>query len=361
MKLDLKILVFSFFLFSISLQAQEDNKIVIITLDGLRWQELFGGADSLLINNNRFVENVAGLKDEFWAKTKEERREKLFPFVWNFIAKEGVILGNRWKGNKVNLTNNMIFSYPGYNEILTGKADDDHINSNDKIYNPNKTILEIANFSKKYRGKVLAFGSWDVFPFILNEKRSEIPVNAGYRSSLSKNPSEKALFLDKIQQETPKRWAGVRFDVFAHNYAMEALKHEKPDVLYIAYGETDDFAHDGRYDEYLKSAHQTDKMIREVWEFVNSDTYYKGKTSILITTDHGRGTGIGENDTWRGHGTSIKDADQTWIMAFGNEIKPKGEITRKKQYYTNQFAPTVSKIIDLDIQFEAKPLPVLDN
>ena len=360
MKLDLKSLVFGFFILSISLQAQENDKLIIITLDGLRWQELFGGADSLLLNKDRFVENRSGLKDDFWAETKAERREKLFPFVWNFIAEEGVILGNRWEGNKVNLTNRMVFSYPGYNEILTGKADDDHINSNDKIYNPNKTILEIANFSNKYRRKVLAFGSWDVFPFILNEKRSEIPVNAGYRSSLSKNPSEKALFLDKIQQETPKRWGGVRFDVFTHNYAMEALKHEKPDVLYIAYGETDDFAHDGRYDEYLRSAHRTDKMIQDIWEFVNSDSYYKGKTSILITTDHGRGAGTGENDTWRGHGTSIKDADQVWIMALGNHIKSIGASRKNKQYFTSQFAPTLNEILKLDIEFEEKALPVLD-
>ena len=360
MKLYFKILVSSLFLVSLSLRAQEDTKIVIITLDGLRWQELFGGADSLLINNSRFVENIPELKNEFWAESKKERREKLFPFVWDFIAQKGIILGNRWEGNKVNLTNRMVFSYPGYNEILTGKADDQRINSNDKIYNPNKTILEIANNSERFKDKVLAFGSWDVFPFILNEKRSGIPVNAGYRSSLAKKPSEKATFLDKIQKETPKRWGGVRFDVFTHNYAMEALKHEKPDILYIAYGETDDFAHDGRYDDYLKSANRTDKMIQEVWEFLSSDPYYKGKTSVLLTTDHGRGTGTSDNDTWRGHGTSIKDADQTWIMAFGNHIKSKGALRSNKQYFTSQFTPTISQILGLNIQFEKKPLPILD-
>ncbi|WP_417886029.1 sulfatase-like hydrolase/transferase [Zunongwangia sp.] len=341
-------------------QDKNDEKIIVITLDGLRWQELFGGADSLFINNESFVENREALKKRFWAKTAIERREILFPFFWNYVVENGILLGNRWENNKVNLTNTMAFSYPGYNEILTGKADDKHINSNDKIYNPNKTILEIANSTNRFNGKVLAFGSWDVFPFILNEKRSGIPVNAGYRSSLSKNPSKEALFLDKIQKETPKRWGGVRFDVFTHNYALEALKHDKPSILYIAYGETDDFAHDGRYDQYLNSANRTDQMIKEIWEYVNSDPFYKGKTTILMTTDHGRGTGTDEDNSWRHHGTNIPGANQTWFIAFGNKIKAKGEVKANAQYYTEQFAPTIAKILHLSTEFPASTLPILD-
>ncbi|WBL23418.1 alkaline phosphatase family protein [Zunongwangia sp. HRR-M8] len=359
MKTSLKIIFLALILFTQFCRGQQEDKVIIITLDGLRWQELFGGADSLFINNEAFVDHIGGLNNLFWAETAQERRKLLFPFFWSHVEEKGVILGNRWENNKVNLTNTMVFSYPGYNEILTGKADDARINSNKKNYNPNKTILEIANNSRRFKQKVMAFGSWDVFPFILNEKRSGIPVNAGYRSSLSKHPSEKALFLDKIQQETPKRWGGVRFDVFTHNYAMEALRHDKPKLLYIAYGETDDFAHDGRYDDYLKSANRTDKMIQEIWEYVDIDPYYKDKTSILITTDHGRGTGTGKNDTWRGHGEEIIGANQTWIIAFGSKIKARGELKSKEQYFTSQFAPTIAKILELDLNSEAKELPIL--
>ena len=64
------------------------------------------------------------------------------PFFWKEVTKMGQLHGNRNLGNKVDLTNTMWFSYPGYNEILSGKADDSRINSNDKIPNPNTTILE---------------------------------------------------------------------------------------------------------------------------------------------------------------------------------------------------------------------------
>src|SRR5699024_12739381 len=101
------------------------------------------------------------------------------PLIWATVADIGTSPGNRARGSKVNLTNKMVFSYAGYNEILTGEADDEHINSIDKINNPNITILEQLNNSEAYAGKVAAFGSWDVFPYIINEQRSGVPVNAG--------------------------------------------------------------------------------------------------------------------------------------------------------------------------------------
>jgi len=341
--------------------AQQKDKVIIITLDGLRWQELYGGADSLFISNEEFVSNPEALKDTFWANTIEERRKILLPFIWSTVAEEGVLLGNRWEGNKVNLTNSMLFSYPGYNEILTGKADDERIDSNNKHYNPNVTILEKANLTEQYKNKVEAFGSWDVFPFILNEKRNGIPVNAGYRKTNAENPTEKELYLDRIQAQTPRRWGGVRFDVFTHNYALESLKSRKPDVLFISYGETDDFAHDGRYDQYLKSARRTDQMIKEVWEFVSTDPYYKDNTSIFITTDHGRGTGTNENNNWRHHGSSIPVSDQTWIMALGDKVVSTGEVKKDEQYYTTQFAPTVAKVLNINLETKTPVLPVLED
>lgn len=343
------------------IQAQDRDKVIVISLDGLRWQELFGGADSLFINSKDFVSNPEALNDEFWAETREERREKLMPFFWNYVAKNGVMLGNRWKGNKVNLTNTMLFSYPGYNEILTGKADDERVNSNSKTHNYNVTILEKANQSKVYKGKVEAFGSWDVFPYILNEVRSGIPVNAGYRTAISSNPSQKELFLDVIQEQTPKRWSSVRYDTFTHNYAMESLRNRKPDVLYIAYGETDDFAHNGLYDHYLKSARMTDQMIKEVWEFVSTDPYYKGRTSILITTDHGRGTGVTPDNDWRHHGASIPVADQTWIIGLGNHIQALGEVSSNEQYLVPQFTATLAYILDIELDYDVPVLPILEE
>ena len=165
-----------FLLFSpqaFSQNSSVDQKVFLITLDGLRWQELFTGADKDLIQNKKYVKKPEALNKAYWSATPRERRSVLMPFIWEEVVKMGQIHGNRKLNSKVNLTNGMWFSYPGYNEILTGRADDINIDSNDK--NPNKNVTVLEQYAQKYnKRKVAAFGSWDVFDFIINEARSRV-------------------------------------------------------------------------------------------------------------------------------------------------------------------------------------------
>lgn len=334
------------------------NRVVLITLDGYRWQELFAGADSFLVRDSKYVTDTSALIKKFWRATPQQRREALMPFVWDFVQGNGIMLGNRYKGQQMRVANGMHFSYPGYNEDLCGIPDDKNIHSNDKIYNPNVSVLEAANNSPIYKNSVLAFGSWDVFPYILNEKRSKLEVNAGYRSSLSPKPTKLEKAMDIIQQEEPRHWKGVRWDTYTFHYALEAMKTRHPKMVYIAFGETDDFAHEGLYDEYLASAHRTDEFIRQLWEYVQSDPFYKGQTTFIITCDHGRGRVEDNKDYWRSHGTQIPHSEETWLIAFGNKIKKEGVVKNGPVYYNKQVAPTVARLLNLDFLRDSKPLDI---
>jgi len=340
-------------------QNAKDTKVILITLDGFRWQELFTGADSLLVANSEYVSDTTDLKDRFWLEDPKARREALMPFFWKDVAKMGQIHGNRMLGSKVDLTNKMWFSYPGYNEILTGKADDARIDSNDKIPNPNTTILEIANNDSKYKDKVVAFGSWDVFPYIVNEERSGVPVNAGFELAQGSDLTEREKFLNELQPVIPSPWPAVRLDAFTQHYALEKMKKDHPEFVYIAYGETDDFAHDGEYDSYLKSAHTTDTLIEQLWNFTQNDDFYKDSTLFIITTDHGRGTQPLES--WKGHGSDVKGAGSVWMVVFGKGVTPKGEVKQQEHLYSNQIAPTVLKVLGLKAdpnKMKGKPLDI---
>ncbi|MFC5046465.1 alkaline phosphatase family protein [Aquimarina hainanensis] len=341
-------------------QEKSELKIVLITLDGLRWQELYSGADPKLITNKEYVNDTIGLKKEFWRSDEVERRKVLMPFFWNTIEAIGQLHGNRKEGSKVNLTNSMWFSYPGYNEILTGVADDARIHSNNKIDNPNRTVLEFINNSRKYKGKVAAFGSWDVFPFIINEKRSGIPVNAGFEPATT-NLTSREKFLNELQEQIPSPWSSVRLDAFTHHYALEYMKKKHPQLTYIAYGETDDFAHDGDYEAYLKAAHNTDEMIKQLWEYTQEDSFYKDQTIFIITTDHGRGTT--PINTWRSHGKNIVGAGDVWLVAFGKGVAQLGEVTDEEQLYSNQIASTIAVLLQevYTIEKAGSPINVLSN
>ena len=132
-------------------------------------------------------------------------------------------------------------------------------------------------------------------------------------------------------------------DVFTHYAAMEYLKTKKPKVLYISYGETDEWAHHGNYRTYLDAAHQVDAWIKQIWDFVQKDPQYKNKTSIFITTDHGRGDK--NRDEWTSHGQKIEDAYEIWFGVMGPNIPPGGEMKIADQLYQEQFAQTIAKIL----------------
>ena len=89
-------------------------------------------------------------------------------------------------------------------------------------------------------------------------------------------------------------------------------------------------------------------MIKDLWEYTQQKEYYKGKTTFIITTDHGRGTK--PIDSWRGHGVDVKGSDQTWIIIFGKGVSPKGEVSKKGQLFNNQIAPLIRDLMGLTQQ-----------
>ena len=95
----------------------KSRNVVLIVSDGLRWQEIFSGADRSLMDSDHggIWADPKELKQEFWRDDVSERRELLFPFLWSVVAKKGQIFGNQTKGSVAHVTNGMAFSYPGYN------------------------------------------------------------------------------------------------------------------------------------------------------------------------------------------------------------------------------------------------------
>jgi hypothetical protein len=145
------------------------RNVVLIVSDGLRWQEVFTGADPELLNSKYggIWEDPDKLRREFWSNEVSERRKMLLPFLWRVVAKQGQIFGNQNKGSIARVTNGMAFSYPGYNEMLTGRPDP-RIDSNEFGLNPNTTVFEWMNHFPEFKGKVAVYATWDVFKNIFN-------------------------------------------------------------------------------------------------------------------------------------------------------------------------------------------------
>ena len=337
-----KVLIFILSFYVIAASAQSETKnVIVVTLDGFRWQEVFHGIDSTLTETKEYNDNPKELYQQFGAPTAAKRRTLLLPFFWNTIARKGQIWGNRQLGNKVNVTNPYWFSYPGYNEIFTGYPDTT-INSNDKKLNPNENVLEFLNQQKGFKDKIAAFSSWDVFPFILNEPRANFVVNGGLEKVTGKL-SEAQQVLNEMQTFQTPFLEDVRLDYSTYQIAKAYMRQNKPRVLYLGLAETDDLAHAGRYGLYAHAAHQIDTMLADLWQYIQTTPQYKDKTTLFITCDHGRGDD-GQRG-WRDHGAKTKGSDQIWFAVIGPDTPAKGEVATAGQWYQKQFAATIAQFL----------------
>src|SRR5205814_1280741 len=109
--------------FSVAPQTPRTRHVVLVVTDGLRPEEVFTGADSLVLFGEPGSVSDTSVRGAFWRSSVEERRAALMPFLWGTIARQGQLFGNRPKGSVAEVTNGLKFSYPGYNEMTTGRAD----------------------------------------------------------------------------------------------------------------------------------------------------------------------------------------------------------------------------------------------
>lgn len=333
--------------------AEGDRRLVLVTLDGLSWTDVFRGADPERAADPAFVTERKAIADQFLAPA--DRAQALMPFLHGVMARQGVLIGDRDHGSCVAVANDKWFSYPGYNEILTGRPDP-AITSNAHGPNANITFLEWLNRRPAFKGRVEAVTSWDAFNDILNARRSGLPVNAGWDGGEADAPDDP---IAKLQADAPRIWLSARLDGFTQAWAMEALQERKPEVLFVAFDETDDFAHDGHYDQVLWAAHRADGFLARIWAALQADPAYAGRTDLIVTTDHGRGT-VGKAG-WRGHGKPIYvGSDATWIAAIGPDVKP-GARPAGDCATSGQIAATALTALGLDWKaFDPAAAPPLD-
>jgi len=324
--------------------APKTRNVVLVMTDGLRWQEVFRGADAALMNKAAGgVSDPEALKKLYWRDSEAARRELLMPFLWHTIAAKGQIYGNRYQQSDAYVTNGHNFSYPGYSETLCGFADP-RVDSNDKIPNPNVTVLEWLNRKPAFRGKVAAFGAWDVISAIVNGERGGFVANAGYDPLLAPPVNKEIALLNRVKADT-RIWDGEPFDSFPFHTAMEYVKLHRPRVLYLSLGETDEWAHAGNYELYLRAAQRVDRFLQELWQALQAMPEYRGTTSLIFLCDHGRGEAPVE---WKSHGEKIPDSKYIWMAFLGPDTAARGERSHVAVVTQNQVAATLAALLGED-------------
>ncbi len=326
--------------------ALKTRNVVLIVSDGLRWQEVFTGADPTLLNekDGGIWDKEADLRREFWRTDASERRKALFPFLWGTVAAHGQLFGNQARGSIARVTNGLAFSYPGYNEMLTGHPDA-RINSNEFGPNPNISVFEWLNTLPDLHGRVRVFATWATFKDIFNVRRSQLPLQVGwdlpYQGAL--NPRQE--LLNQLYQTTTRLDNEDVYNAFLQIPLLDSVAKDQPRVLFVGYGETDNWGHAGRYDLLLHSAHLFDQFVEQLWTTLQRLPAYRDQTTFIITTDHGRGSGLVE---WKEHGVEQKGSENIWIAVLGPDTPPLGERSQVAEVHQAQIAATVAALLGKD-------------
>ena len=322
------------------------RNVVLVTVDGLRHQELFAGLDRVLLDGGQKsgVEDPEALAARFWNESPRGRRERLMPFFWTTLAPQGIVLGSQADGSRVSVANPHRVSYPCYAEILTGQVQFD-VTGNIPIQVPRETVLEFVRRELELEATgVAAVTSWNHFPYIVEHEPGSITVNAGgpFPEGIQ---NEEIRRLVSLEERTLSPWGSVRQNAFTEALAFAYLEEFQPRFLYLALDETDEWAHGRRYDRTVEAIRNFDETLRLLWELLQSMDAYRDKTTLVITTDHGRGQ---TPDDWTSHGKDVPGAEEIWIAIIGPDTTAQGIVRDHAPLQQTQIAATILRFFGLD-------------
>jgi len=328
------------------------RNLVLVTLDGLRTEEIFGGldADVLASAENSGIEYEAEstrVRDAYARSSPELSRRALMPFFWTQLVPNGVIFGDASQGSEARVTNKEMFSAPGYIEILTGEPHADVV-SNDLIRYPYPTFMEYAKTALGLGYTDLAtIGSWEGFATLSSSQPDQFFTNTGFEDVKPEYANERMRWLSQIQHDIISLWPEGRSDAVTFGISVEFLKKFKPRILYIALGESDDWAHERRYDRYLDYVHVADGYLKRLWTLLQSMDEYRDNTTLIVTTDHGRGH---DPKQWVEHGAEpeLAGSEAIWIALIGPDVPHRGEATKTETVTQSEIAATALEALGLD-------------
>jgi hypothetical protein len=323
------------------------QNVVLVTLDGVRVQDLFGGLDEAVAahDEKQLYSDIAAMRTRFGGATPEERRSKLMPEFWTRLAPQGVVFGNPARRNHFKVQNGVYWSTPGYVEMLTGAPRPEVVDNEERRY-AHPTALELARSELDLGfGQVAVIGSWNGYANAAASSADAFVMVGAYDDVPDDWGSDEIDFLNELRRDVMGLWEEGSNDALTYRMARAYLVKNRPRVLWVALVNSDDWAHADRYDRYLAYLHRADAMLGDLWTAIESLDSHRGRTTLLVTTDHGRGrTGA----DWAEHDATIPGSDEAWLAVIGPDTPDTGEVSTPATMYQGQVAATLLELLGID-------------
>jgi predicted AlkP superfamily pyrophosphatase or phosphodiesterase len=243
------------------------ENVIILVIDGPRMSETFGDS------TYKYIPNLA-----------------------NILAPQGVLLKN-FRNNGPTYTN------AGHTSITTGVYQ--RINNSGLELPKNPSIFQ---YFLKEKG--------------LSKESAWIIASKGKLNILANTKNKKWR-----NQYTPSSFCGINgsglgYTADEKNFsdALRILGQYHPKLTLINLLEVDVNGHANLWEGYLKAIQRTDQKALELWNFIENDSIYKGKTTLFITNDHGRHS-KGHKDGFVSHGDNCEGCRSIYLIALGPDFK----------------------------------------
>ncbi len=279
------------------------NTVVLVVIDGVRWQEVFGGVD-------RRLAAAVGMDE-----SETIGAAALLPNLHRVFAgqADSVLLGDVDRGDDVVASGPNYVSMPGYTEIFGGRPSD--CKDNDCAGATRPTIVDDMMAGPGARAHDAAIvASWEAIPRAASQRRGAALESAG-RDRLE-TPSAWSDATRSLVESSGhvNPWPGsgrYRPDAFTAKVALQVLEDRAPRFLFVGLGDTDEHAHHGDYRGYLGALREADRVVGELVAKLDriAKTGGGSRTGIVVTTDHGRA------HNFRDHGGAAPESRHVWLAA----------------------------------------------
>lgn len=268
------------------LDAPTPYNVVLVTLDGVRWQELFGGTDPLLTAHPA----------------------PIFNGFWSAIAPRGQVYGNQRANSRMRVTNIANASLPGYTSIYALRNPGCVTNFCGKVKVPT-FVDRLKDELGVPKSGIAVFASWSKMKLAVTSRDDVAVVEIGPGAP---HDDERDFRHPEGFELPAEKDRVLEFDRLTAPKAFAYLERERPRYLHIAMLDSDRFAHQKRYGKYVETLEAYDRMLVELVTRLDALGEYGRNTALIITTDHGRGI-WGE---WGEHGPHVPASARVWAFVM---------------------------------------------
>ncbi len=266
--------------------------IVLVTLDGARWQDVFDA--------------------------------KLMPNLHRWMTLEGAAIGAPNHGEIWSSGPNYV-SMPGYTEILTGRTS--ACQTNECAQTTASTLVDEIEDS-------VVVSSWERIALVATRDPLHTAMSTG-RIGGGRRDAFDAAALER--GEKSHAWPGIddyRPDALTMPIALRLFESRTPTFTFVGLGDSDEHAHHGERERYRESLRAADRFLAEL------EARIAPSTVVFVTADHGRA------ENFRDHGGGNVESGRVWLVAHGDAITARGMLDTANHRLAD-IAPTVRCLLDL--------------